>query len=158
MYSQLRRYPEIVAYMALRRVRIVHLLRLNLIDIVVSEELANITGTSHAQVGKPTGVPKVYLNPATLIDRISRRGRRPKQARSVMRVFGCPLLEVTYESLLESEREFARIVEFLDGRLPAAPFQSSLEKRGTGNHRDAIDNYDEVKQVLKSTPFSAMLR
>jgi hypothetical protein len=158
MYTHLRKYPEILAYLAVQRVSIVHLTRRNLIDVVISEELARLTGTSHVQVGTRTAVPLVHLDPTTLIDRLRTRSRRPDQARLLMRLSTCRILEVTYEALLEAEHEFEHILRFLKIPGPAAPRQSRLVKRGTGSHRDAIANYEEVRQVLNSTPFSSMLR
>src|SRR5688572_2767565 len=38
MYPQLRQYPELFAYIVSRRVRIVHLTRINQLDVVISEE------------------------------------------------------------------------------------------------------------------------
>jgi LPS sulfotransferase NodH len=158
MYSQLRRHPEIFAFMAFRRLRVVHLTRRNHIDVIISEELAKVTGASHAQVGKKTDVPMVYLDPTTLVDRIRRRNRKPKQARCLIWLSACPSIEVTYEALLEEKQEFARILDFLGIACPTTQKQSNLVKRGARSHRDAIANYDEVSQVLKSTPFSNMLR
>jgi hypothetical protein len=159
MYTQLRRHPEILVYLAIRRVLVVHLVRKNQIDVIISEELARITGTSHIQAGtKRIEIPTVYLNPSTLLDRIRRRSRMSTQARRLVRFTSCPFLEVTYEALLEGEYEFARICRFLDIPNLATRMESNLEKRGTRSHRDAIENYDEVKQVLSSTPFVSMLR
>src|SRR5687768_11132775 len=46
MYGQLRKHPEILTYMMIRRLRVVHLIRRNHIDVIVSEEVAKLTGTS----------------------------------------------------------------------------------------------------------------
>jgi hypothetical protein len=158
MYAQLRKHPEILAYMAVRRLRVVHLMRRNYIDVIVSEELAKLTGTSHARAGTRTEVPLVYLNPATLVDQIRRLSRRSREARRLIRLSTCAILETTYEELLEGEREFVRILRFLGVSRPATQMQSHLAKRGTRSHRDAIANYAEVEQALNSTPFSRMLR
>jgi hypothetical protein len=158
MYTQLRKQPEILAYLAVRRVRVVHLVRHNHIDVIVSEELARLTGTSHAQAGTKSGLPMVFLDPATLVDRMRSRNRRPVAARHLIRLSTCPLLEVEYEKLLDGEQEFERICEFLNIPKPAIQVQSNLVRRGARSHRDSIINYDEVEQVLSSTPFSQMLR
>jgi hypothetical protein len=158
MYAQLRKHPEILAYMAVQRIRVVHLMRRNHIDVIVSEELARLTGTSHARAGTRTDVPMVYLNPATLVDRIRRLSRRVGEARRLIRLSTCPILEATYEELLEGERECVRILRFLGISPSGSQVQSNLAKRGARNHREAIANYDEVRQTLSSTPFSIMLR
>ena len=131
MYTQLRRHPEILAYLVARRVRVVHLIRLNHIDVIVSEELARLTGRSHAPVGASTSIPMVYLNPATLLRRMQKLSRNCEEARRALRYSSCPVLEVAYEVLLEGAQEFARVVRFLDISLPATEMRSSLAKRGT---------------------------
>jgi LPS sulfotransferase NodH len=158
MYGQLRRYPEVLAYLAFHRVRIVHLVRCNHVDVIISEELAKLTGASHVLAGTKYDSPKVYLDPSTLVGRLRKRDKRPAQVRRLARLTGCPYLEVTYEALLDGEMEFTRIARFLDAQNPATELKSSLAKRGNQSHRDAISNYDEVSRLLSSTPFAAMLR
>ena len=158
MYTQLRRHPEILAYLAARRVRVVHLIRRNHIDVIISEELARLTGTSHAPAGTRSGVPMIHLDAATLLDRVRGRGRRPVEARWLLRLSSCPFIEVAYESLLDGEQEFARILEFLDVPGPPIRGQSNLAKRGARSHRESIVNYEEIKEVLRSTPYAGMLR
>jgi hypothetical protein len=158
MYTQLRRHPEILLYLALRRIRVVHLVRHNHVDVIISEELARLTGKSHAPAGSRIDVPKVNLDTSTLVDRLRRRSRRAIQARSLVRLSTCPLLEATYEGLLEGDQEFARILGFLDIPGPVFPRQSKLAKRGSISHRDAIANYDEVRLALISTPYASLLR
>ena len=158
MYSQLRKFPELLAYLAIRRVSIVHLTRLNLVDIVVSEELARVTGVSHVRSGVTSTVPTVHLNPTILRERLHQLSERPGQVRRLIRCTACPCIEVTYEALLNGEEEFLRTLEFLGVSDPTVHVVSSLAKRGLRSHRDAITNYDEVKQILESTPFAGMLR
>jgi hypothetical protein len=158
MYGQLRRYPEIMAFLAFRRVRIVHLVRQNHLDVIISEELAKLTGASHVPAGRQYQVPKVHLDTATLADRMRRRNRRPQQARWLIRLSACPHIEVAYESLLEGDHEFARIATFLQIEGGARRGESVLAKRGSQSHRDSISNYDEVRDALSSSRYSGMLR
>jgi len=156
MYTQLRAYPEMLAYFALRRVRIVHLIRYNVLDVVVSEELARITGSSHMRAGDRGEAPKVTLDTATLINRLDRRQRAGRTARTLIRLTACRSLEVSYERLLSETDEFSKICDFLT--VPRVVMVASqLEKRGTGLHRIAIANYDEVRTILRFTPYETML-
>ncbi len=158
MYTQLRDHLEMLAYFAIRRVRIVHLTRSNHLDVMVSEALARLTGTSHVSAGTQAEVPKVQLDAATLVDRIRGRSRRHGIARWLVRLTTCPVIEVTYEKLLNGEQEFGRIFRFLEISKPTIQLQSNLAKRGTRSHRESIANYDEVRQVLSSTQYASMLR
>jgi hypothetical protein len=62
MYTQLREYPEILAYLAIRRIRVVRLTGRNQLDVIVSDDLARLTGTSHAEAGSKSGIPMVTWN------------------------------------------------------------------------------------------------
>jgi LPS sulfotransferase NodH len=157
MYSQLRVHPEILAYLALRRVRIVHLVRLNHLDVIISEELAKNTGASHVRAGTNANLSPVNLDTRTLVRRIRRVSRAPGKARFLIRLSACPILEVSYEALLGGQEEFTRVCDFLQISCASA-LRSNLQKRGTGSHRDAIANYEEVRQTLSSTPFASLLR
>lgn len=158
MYAQLRQYPEIIGYFAMRRVRIVHLTRGNHIDVLISEELARLTGASHAQAGESPEVPKVYLDPNTLVDRIRRLARMAEAVRLLIRLSTCQCLEVNYEAMLAGEQELERVLRFLEAPERVALASSRLAKRGVAGHRDAIANYAEVQLVLESTPYSQMVR
>jgi LPS sulfotransferase NodH len=156
MYAQLRSYPEMLVYFAVRRVRILHLVRSNLLDVIVSDELARITGTSHTRAGKFGESPKVTLDTATLIDQLHRRRRTVQAARLLIALSGCRSIEISYERLLGESGELVKVCEFLS--VPhISVVASQLGKRGTGLHRMAIANYDEVRATLESTPYGAML-
>lgn len=158
MYGQLGQYPEIICYLAFRRVRVVHLTRSNYLDVIVSEELAKLTGVSHAKAGASMGLPMVRLDASTLVDRLRRVGSKARYVRMLMRLSMCPMLEVTYEALVDGQREFERVLGFLELPMPMTQIESDLSKRGARTHQEAIANFDEIRQVLISTPFSAMLR
>jgi LPS sulfotransferase NodH len=156
MYTQLRSYPEILAYFMMRRVRILHLVRANLLDVLISEELARLTGTSHVRAGEFGDAPKVTLDTATLFDRLNGRRRAARAARLLIALSACRSKQVSYEQLLDDPNEFSRICEFLSvSHVSTIP--SELEKRGTGMHRMAISNYDEVRATLASSPYETML-
>ena len=158
MYKQLRSYPEILAYLAVHRVRIVHLTRRNLLDVVVSEELAKLTGESHALAESSSSVPLVHIDTETIVKRLARLQVRPNRVRQLIRILTYPMLEVTYEALLDDDNEFERILTYLGVCNSHTERGSSLAKRGVRSHRESIANYDEVKRHLDSTPFSHMLR
>lgn len=158
MYTHLRRHPELFAYLVAHRVKIVHLVRRNHLDVLVSEELARLLGTSHAQVGMKVEIPPVYVDPATVVERLLKRSRNAKIARGLLKLTPCPFIEVTYEALLEGEREFERIGKFIGLSKWNAQGQTNLAKRGTGRHSEAIANYEEVQGALTSTPYYSLLR
>ena len=158
MYSQIRQYPELIAYIARRGLRIVHLTRLNQIDVLISEERARETGVSHIQAGSRSGPVSVHLDAATLVERLQRLDRNARQVRTLLKLARCPTVEVHYESLLVEGGEFLRVLKFLEVAARDPGSGSSLEKRGVTSHREAISNYEEIRGLLATTPFRDMLR
>jgi hypothetical protein len=158
MYAQLRDHPEILVYLAVRRIHVVHLTRSNHVDVLVSEELARMTGRSHTRAGAKADSPKVHLDPHTLIDRIEKLRRTSELVRRLVRLSKCPCLEVSYEAMLAGDKELVRILDFLEVSGPIAQTPSPLAKRGVATHRDAIANFAEIQHILKSTPYSHMVR
>ncbi|MBW3568305.1 MAG: Stf0 sulfotransferase family protein, partial [Proteobacteria bacterium] len=47
MYEHLRAYPEILWFIVKRRLRVIHLVRDNHLDVVISSQLASTSGTWH---------------------------------------------------------------------------------------------------------------
>ena len=157
MYSQLRAFPEVIAYCAFRRIRVLHLVRQNLLDVIISDELAKATGQSHLS-GEPRVLPMVYLDPATLVQRLAARDRSVKRARWLLRVSTCHYLEIVYEKLVEDVAEFARIKNFLGLKSDVGTARSKLNRRGRHEHSQAVINYDEISQLLSRTRFASMVR
>jgi LPS sulfotransferase NodH len=158
MYKQLRNYPEILAYLAVNRVRIVHLIRSNQLDVVVSEELARLTGVSHTQARSLTAVPMVHIDPETIVNRLTKLQEKPKKVRQLIRPFTYPMLEVTYEALLDDGNAFEQVLNYLGVQASQTEAGSILVKRGVLSHRESIANYDEIKHRLSSSPFAHFVR
>jgi LPS sulfotransferase NodH len=157
MYSHLRAFPEVLPFFAFHRIRVLHLVRHNLLDVVISDELAKATGQSH-QSGTQTEPPAVYLDPVTIAHQLRMRERSVKYARWAIRLSTCRCIEIVYENLTAEPLEFKRIKDFLRIDADLAATASRLSKRGSQEHSRTIVNYDEVRQRLSRTRFSDMVR
>jgi hypothetical protein len=60
--------------------------------------------------------------------------------------------------LLTDGNEFSGVLRFLGIRTRSVHLESRLAKRGARTHRDAILNYNEVREALESTSYMDMLR
>ena len=157
MYSQLWGHPEILLYLAMHRIRVLHLIRRNHLDVIVSEELARLTGTSHVAAGEKVEIPGVVLNIKTLLTRIAKKEKKVNIARRIVRVSTCPTLEVFYEDLVREDSELQKVLRFLDIRESGNGLRSTLAKRNTKNRCEAISNYLEVETLLRATPYGHLL-
>lgn len=164
MYDQVRHTPPVLAYAAARRIRVVHLIRRNLLDVVISNQRALHTGIFHmAADGRPP-IPwapaeldrtRFRLDPGQVLGELHRLERERELARRWLRATRTPTVEVEYEALLADPRRFGDILSFL-GAEPAE-LSSGLRKIGTEPRAAVVENLPELEAALAGTPFAGFL-
>ncbi|MBK8899823.1 MAG: hypothetical protein IPM53_01445 [Anaerolineaceae bacterium] len=158
MYSSLYRYPEILLYLWWHRIRVVHLIRKNLLDVQISTEMARTSGQWHlTSNGERPQTTSVYLSPDILVTRLKRLQAKVKTIQKLLRWFRLPHLEITYEALLENASRFESIWRFLSLNPPIGSFQTSFSKIRQASYVDEVRNYEEVKQTLQGTEFAIFM-
>jgi LPS sulfotransferase NodH len=155
MYTQLMKYPEIAIYLFLHRTRVLHLVRRNLLDVLISREIKNKTRQPHIVAGesRPEDL-QVVLNPKKLLERLERRKKRMEVTSRLLRWSTLPYLEVAYEELLSDPTSFGRVCRFLAIDVEEAMPESALVKINRKSHPELISNYAEIKAALIGTPFA----
>jgi LPS sulfotransferase NodH len=148
MYDQARRYPEVLSWLGAHDVFYVHLVRENLLEMIVSRELAVKRGTY--SMLQPLDAIKVHLE----IDKLTADLTRIVGEIEHFRRFcaGLPSHEVTYESLVADKAGEVRKILDLLGAGSHEPVGSILRKTNVATLQDVIDNYDEVAPALKKHP------
>jgi LPS sulfotransferase NodH len=157
MYGHVRSRPWLLPYMALRRVQVVHLIRRNTLDVVLSRETARRRPSFHARENGHVADVTVRLDPAELVASLRREEKKVNAARAVIRAAGLRSKEFYYEDLVADPDRFEEMLTFLDVRLPEYRLSSSLVKLNRAPYDRIIENYDSVKQTLESTRFGALL-
>jgi LPS sulfotransferase NodH len=159
MYDQLRDNPWTLTYMVRHRIRVVHLVRTNLLDVIISAEAAEARQQYHAWQSDPVEVPVLTLNPATVTSRLAALERVDKVARSMLTVLRIKHIEISYEQLMADSFHVSDVLTFLD--VNTQPGSKSLDSRfkklNTARKRDMIDNYAEVMSALEGTRFERFL-
>ena len=141
----------------LKRVRIIHLIRRNALDVVLSKEAgAAREGRLHARDGEDVEEVRLNLDTDTLLRRMTLHGRAVAGARVRFKRVGLPYTEVVYEDLADDDSGFAWLFEFLE--VEPAPVSSSLQKLNPTSHEELIENYGEVRDALAETEFASLLR
>ena len=158
MYSQLYRYPELLLYFWTHRVRVVHLVRKNPLDLVISQALKRKVKRAHRLAGEPPLQDvQVELDPQTLIQKLQIRQRKIKRGHMILRWSGLRSIEIGYEDLQKDPSIFPSLCQFLsietDNILPQSRFQK-VRRESQGR---IIKNYSEVKKVLEGTQFLSYL-
>jgi len=158
MYAQLRSYPEILAYLIRHRIRVVHLIRRNHLDVLLSYAIKAKIGQAHLLSGQsaPDDI-HVELDSENLIGRLEWLQKQQTMARKLLRWSRLPHLEVSYEDLLRDQAHFYLIWDFLSIQSKEQTPQSTLVKIRREGQRDVISNYDQVKEVLACSKFAELL-
>jgi LPS sulfotransferase NodH len=167
MYDQVPHSAEVLAYAAAARVPVVHLIRRNLLDTVISAKLAASSGLYHLPAdGRPAipwlaserGEERIRLDPGAVIEELTRLERERGRFRAWLKFTRTPTVEVEYEALVEDRSRFGCILEFLGVPDPdPSQLQSALRKVRTEPRADVISNYSELESTLSGTPFAAFL-
>ena len=161
LYGHARKFPEVILYSAARRAKVVHLIRRNQLDVLISLAVVyqhlktwavrDTTRIRRAEI-------QVDLDPAGLVSSLNHRYRIIRIARVFLRMTRQPHVEVFYEDLSAGEAAFHPIWEFLGVEIPTTTIESDLKKIQTRSHRDVIGNYPQVKAALAGTAYEKLLQ
>jgi LPS sulfotransferase NodH len=167
MYDQIPRSPMVLPYAAARRVRVVHLVRRNLLDSVISNQRALHTGLYHLPTDGRPQIPwapaeldegRIRLDPDQVLGELSRLARERERIRRWLRITRTLTLEVEYETLVRDVAAFAPMLHFL-GVQDADPgrLHSGLKKLRTTPREHVVENFGELQTALAGTAFEAFL-
>lgn len=158
MYEHPPAHPGVLPYLAVRRTRVVHLVRTNSLDQVVSWETATARGLFRVHAGEDVPPVRVRLDAATLATRLEKMAQATARARRTLDRYRLPALELTYEQLLHDPKATADLVaQFLGIKADMWQPASTLIPMNTAPRQDVIDNLGEVESALAGTQFSWML-
>jgi LPS sulfotransferase NodH len=155
-YSQLSKYSEIVSWVKENDVKIIHLMRTNLLKRLVSHKIANTRNLCHST--RSVEPIKVHIDPEVLIADFHRRQKRyARYKKRFINVYNVPYLEVSYESLVaDFDAEIHKVLKFLEiDKLLA--LSSEFVKVNPDSLEDIVENYGDVKQTLSNTEFEKFL-
>jgi LPS sulfotransferase NodH len=153
MYSQLRSFPEILPFLVREKIDVVHLVRRNHIDVLISFALKRQIGRAHvlSAADRPED-ETVELDTGTLL-----RDVRRLQFRGTLRLARIRHFEVAYEDLVVDPVHFKPLFDFLQIPFEGAALDSAILRTRTGSQRDVLANYDEVREALAGSRFSHLL-
>jgi LPS sulfotransferase NodH len=158
MYSHLRRYPELLAYLLIHRVRVVHLLRKNPLDLLISQAVKRKLRQAHRLADEPPleGL-QVELNTATLLKKLQIKQRKINRAQRILRLSGLRSIEIGYEDLQRDSAVFQSLCNFLSIGAGHVMPESRFQKIRRESQWQIIKNYSDVKKVLEGTRFLSYL-
>ena len=158
MYQQLRKNAWMLPYFSAKRVRVVHLIRANLLDAVISYEVAQETGVFHARRGEDVPQRLASISPGELRDRLEHMEWATARGRIWLERFRLPRIDIAYEELVgRREETFERIMRFLGVEPDVAVLDSGLVRADANRGLERIVNADAVRDALTGTRFEWML-
>lgn len=156
MYNQLIPKPEIIAKFLADRYKIVHLIRNNYLDTIISIENQKQNGLTH--LTNKVKTKSVYLNPDSLLKQCTTQANKVKVARAFLKILPLPVLEISYESLCDNPPQILNtITEFLGVSSSGVEFKSVLTKISSSAYPDKISNYEDVKRLLSESQYASLL-
>ena len=156
MYDQAVKYPEILVYCIRNRVRVIHLVRPNVLDMVISRELMVVRGEAHATAADEVAPVRVTLDPAGIRRRLRLLELETVSFRRALRMLRLRHLEVAYDALVSDGRILEDVLRFLD--LPAdTDLESPLVKVNDRRQSELVENYAAVSKSLRGTRYAAFL-
>jgi LPS sulfotransferase NodH len=159
MYNQLRAERGLLPCLAIGRVKVIHLIRANALEALVSYELAKAAGVFHPSRGdQPASEAAVSLDAEGLRYRLEEQELVVARTRATVERHRLPRLEIAYEELVGRRDEtFGRVLRFLRVDEDVGLLSSPLVRVVRDRHVDRIENVDAVRRALAGTRFQWML-
>ncbi|MDX1414533.1 MAG: hypothetical protein R3293_10105 [Candidatus Promineifilaceae bacterium] len=158
MYTQLAQHPEIWAYIRLYGISVLHLVRQNHLDVIVSREMRKATRTTHRVVGAENVTPvQITLHAESLTSQMRSLQGNIEMARRLIKLSRVRSLELVYEELSRDKSRFDPLWSFLQINPQNQEPQSQLEKIVKAGYAQTIANYDEVCDTLSGTEFAHLI-
>jgi LPS sulfotransferase NodH len=159
MYDQLWKNPWVWAYMIRYQVRIIHLVRVNLLDIILSLETVKARKRPHAWEGEVVDMPTITLDLNTTVSSLKVLDFRVKTARWLLRLLPVRHIEMSYEQLIADPSLVDHVFAFLKvpTRLDSSDAQSRFKKLNTAKKADLVENYEDLERALRGTRFEHFL-
>lgn len=155
MYDHLFRKPEILVNLISEGYKIIHLVRENPVDVMVSYAIAKQQKRFFAE--KEVENKKLYLEPLAFKKEVEKQDFKVNLARSIVKFLPNQVLSITYNDLRQDkDGTLDLITQFLGvpGVEKTGTVESSLKKLNQKSHAETIENYEEVKAIFAGTKFA----
>lgn len=159
MYNQLGRNTETILPLIFNNFRIIHLIRKNILDIIISRKHLHTKGMKHfVNDEQKNKIRTVSLNPDTIIQEIGNIERKVDFFRKLLFILPLRTLTVFYEDLVkEKETTLNKIFKFLNVNGNIIISKTRFRKIHTIAKSDLIENFDAIQKILSATKYKEFL-
>ena len=158
MYDHLFRKPEILVNLLSEGYKIVHLVRENSIDVMLSYAIARENKRFFTE--QEVENKKIHLNPHEFNKQVKKQDFKVNLARIILAALPNKILNISYDNLKDNQREtLTKITQFLS--VPNVDNQEeitiTLKKINQKSPAEVIENYSEIKAIFTGTKFAKYL-
>jgi LPS sulfotransferase NodH len=155
MYGHLARKKEILWYWRSRKCKVIHLIRENHFDNLLSQHFNKQFRIQHVVEGQKQQVSQqIHLDTHQLLDKLQRLAKRKAYHQKLLKFLGYDHLEITYDGLIHRKAETLQHIESFLGIAHYQGYETKFKKVDSRSYADKIANYEEVRSVLAGTPFA----
>lgn len=148
MQNQLKQFPLLVPYLKSNNIKVIHVIRENVLKTWVSRRAAVARGYHSRQT---VGKLKIEIPTADLVKNLNRLSVDSQRWADIFAKTP-NYISVRYEEFVNNrQHECMRLCGFLG--IEVQDMGSSLVKMTSDNLSDVIVNYDEVRECLMGTPY-----
>lgn len=163
MLNQTKRLPFVLDYLKSRSLRIIKVVRENVLYTYVSRLRAQNTSVFHSTQLKSEeefmnlSKTKIYIPTDSLIENLDSISKENQELDESVQSLGVNYITVSYNQLMENNpSKFDKILSFLEVKKKNELF-SNLKKVSPSELENSIENYNEVKQILEKSKYSSFL-
>jgi len=159
IYSQFYYYQHFLQpWIIKNNIRIIHLIRHNVLEVYLSFLKARKTGVYHSESEHNITENKYTVD---IEDAVSTMERMVEERKEIINLFpDNPVFEISYEDIFGSETREERmqsLFNFLGVKSDFLPETPGLKKVRASKLENAVANYDELCEGLKNTSFAAYI-
>lgn len=157
MLGQFRGVPELLPILAMRRYRMIALVRDNLFEGAVSRVLLDMTGDAQSRKDAPQD-RRVTIAPEAIVTEMKRRRLGLRLLRAIQRVWPAPSLVLRYEDILAEQGEsLGRALRIIGSDRDPRVVTSPLKRRIQAPYSELIVNYDDVCAAVSAAGLTGSL-
>ena len=161
MLNQSQKYPVILDYLKENNIKLIYIFRENLLKTAISRLRAKETGiyNNMQPIFDSAGNAKTRLKipVKSLFLALEYVARQNKDLENAITNCGLDYMTVFYEKLSQNRMaEAGKILKFLGIQEPVE-LNTKLQKVTPSELKDSVENYAEIRQALKDTPYACYL-
>lgn len=157
MIGHLPRVPDLLPVLALRRYRLILLVRENIFDSTISDYVNRAVSDPHGRV-EQTAIAPLTVDIPQILAQMRRRRRGVMLQRAIRQLWPAPSVEIHYETMKKQQQQtLGTILGVLNIRQDTVLAESQLKKRVKGSYGEFITNYAELCSAVSAAGFGRYL-